>query len=677
VRDFGHVLLIVTSRHDKDTVHFTLWPSLRATSGCHAEITWESFLSFVASPTISADKTALEGWSPIRAKDNRRGAAFVELISAVVLDDDSSGLSTDAVCEVYAGVAGVVHTSFSHTPEHPKHRIVLRTTRDMTPDEYARVWRYVRDKAERLRQRLDEAPKDASRFWYVPGHPAGAAYTWRAFDGSALDVDGILATAPDLTNERGSEPIRTELLPVVGGVGRRAPVAAMLGAAWPAKGRHEAQLALAGALRGEGWPEVEALEFLCAVCRAAGNEDRPKREATIRHTYAQPEGAPLTGWTRLKSFIDSVVVDAARGALGRDAEWTEATSRKLAEAAVISAKPIRATSPDTAVTIQAGPFAFKVGGLDAPLPPLQWLVHELICRGDVTMLVAHGNSLKTWLAFSLLLAVSTGKLWLGRFAVTRGRAALIDFESGDYEVARRLQILGAKDVEVGDRLLRSSFSGANLVDPAAWIALAKLGLELLVIDSFNAASPEQDENDARAALMLQHAGRFANATGCTVIVIHHARKGSGGDSREVVRGTSALYAACDRVFKFDEPEKPEDDASRSTGVVRSTMRSLKDGAGRSPAPVSVELSDAGLRWLEPEAAPKEEDKPEKNRELVLSILKQNSAGVAKEHLVNLMSGKREKKFELLSQLVLSDLAVEYRNGAEKKVFLMLKPGSTP
>ena len=102
-----------------------------------------------------------------------------------------------------------------------------------------------------------------------------------------------------------------------------------------------------------------------------------------------------------------------------------------------------------------------------------------------------------------------------------------------------------------------------------WIALAALGLELLVVDSFNAASPEADENDARSALMLQHAGRFANATGCTVIFIHHARKGSGGDRRESVRGSTAIFAACDRVFEFDELEK------REGGVVLSTMRSTK------------------------------------------------------------------------------------------------------
>ena len=48
--------------------------------------------------------------------------------------------------------------------------------------------------------------------------------------------------------------------------------------------------------------------------------------------------------------------------------------------------------------------------------------------------------------------------------------------------------------------------------------------------------------------MLQLADALAEHTGCTVIVIHHARKGSGGDDHESVRGSTAIFAACDRIY---------------------------------------------------------------------------------------------------------------------------------
>lgn len=583
-------------------MHFTLWPGARVPTGAHTEIDWPAFLSFVRESTIADDKSGLEGWSPAKFSENRRARAHVEAVSAIVLDDDSTGLPIDGT--PFEAFAGVIHTSHSHTPEHPKYRIVLRCSRDMTPDEHARVWRWVRDYAAAGGQTIDEATKDPSRLWFVPAHRAGAPYEYHELPGFVLDVDRVLDLSPsEPVPDEGSRAAPQSAVPRLetgfgDGLGRRKAMAAALAAAWPAKGkgRHETQLALAGALRNEGWPEAEALEFLCDVCRLAGDENRPKRVATVEHTYSRPADAPLTGWTRLKRHIDPVVVDLARKGLGRDAEWSELLDRRMAEAAgAVESPHIALPAPVGLVT--AGRFSFETGGYDAPLPPITWQIEGLIARGDVSMLVAHGNSLKTWLAFSLAHSIASGRPWLDRFPVRRGRAAILDFESGRYEVLRRLKLLGVKDEAVADRLLRQSYPSAVLTDPEAWVDLAGATLEFLAIDSFNAASPDQDENDARAALMLTHAGRFAEHTGCSVTVIHHARKGGGGDRRESVRGSTALYAACDRVFEFDEPERKDD------GIIISTMRSIKDGAGRSPAPVRVELSDQGLRWLEPEKEP--------------------------------------------------------------------------
>jgi hypothetical protein len=653
-------------------VQFTLWPSKTGTTGGHGEITWETLLSFVASPVVAAVKDDLEGWSPARFKGHARARANVELVSCIVLDDDATGLPLKQLAQdVWFDFAGAIHTSHSHTAEKPKYRIVLRCSRDMTADEHARVWLWVRDLALGRGQTIDEATKDPSRLWFVPAHREGAAYAWCPLLGKPIDVDAVLAeSGGDVMPRAGSkEPPAPP--PALAGAernssDRRTAMAAALRAAWPSKGRHLAQLALAGALRAEGWTPEDAIDFLEAV---AG--DRTKREATVRRTWAREAGAPLTGWTTLKAHVDPVVVDAVRAGLGRGAEWNEKTARRLAEAAeyrpvdipIAPAIPSTVPTGDTATTVQAGPFTFTAGGLDAPLPPLVYLVDGLFCRADVAMLVAHGNSLKTWTAFSLGLAIATGRPWLGRFVTQRGRVALIDFESGDFEVRRRLKLLGAKDADTGGRLMWSAYSGAQLADPETWIALAGLKLDLVVVDSFAAASPGEDENDARAALMLQHAGRFAEVTGCAVLFIHHARKGTGGDRREAVRGSTALFAACDRIFEFTDPE------SKDGGIELTTMRSIKNGAGRRPVNVRVELSDQGLKFVEVAEEPIESAEKvgnDKNRELVLETLRKHPSGVLKEHLVNLMKGKRDAKYQTLSALLLSNVMVEFTDRASGK-----------
>lgn len=484
-----------------------------------------------------------------------------------------------------------------------------------------------------------------------------------------IDVDAILAAAP--AAEPPNAPTSAAPRADAPAGNRRAAMALALGSAWPAKGRHEAQLALAGALRAEGFTEAEAVEFLCTVCRAAGNEDRAKREATVRHTWSKPDGAALTGWTRLKQHVDAVVVDAARGALARGADWNEATTRRLAAAASGAGMlPNVGTSSQLTTEgetkISAGRFTFDNGGLDADLPAIDYQVDGLIARGDIVMMVAHGNSLKTWLSFSMAHAIASGRPWLGKFQTTRGRAVLLDFESGKYEVKRRLKLLGVCDGDVSDRLLRTSYPPAQLVDPEAWIELAALKPDFIVVDSFNAASPgDTNENEAQAAEMLKIAGRFAEATGCTVIFIHHARKGSGGDRREAVRGSTALFAACDRIFEFTDLEKSDD------GTIQTTITSVKDGAGRRPIDVRVELSDRGLRFVEAEAKPKESPSLPANKSSVIAILKSHPMGVAKQDLADMLLGKTETKRQLLATLLVGGTLVEIKQG--RKLIVLLNP----
>lgn len=658
-------------------MHLTLWPSPTEPSGGHFELDWSELVRFCASPVVVERREALQGWSPVRFTGNRRKLENVELVSAIVLDvDDAGGRSFEDVCSCFPGTTGVVHTSFRHAPGATRCRIVLRCSRDMTADEHARVWRAVNTYAASHGLVLDAATKDASRFWYVPGRRPDGLFEWRELFGVPIDVDAVLAAVPGEPSSPApapATPATTAPAPATfGDTPRRRAMAAALGAAWPEKGRHEAQLALAGALRSEGWPENEALEFLCAVCRTAGNEDRTKRLATIRHTYDRADGAALTGWTRLKSHVDPVLVDAARKALARDADTDEQLERRLAELAAEraarTATPAKGPAPGTD-TVIVGPFTFRVGGLDAAQEPLTFVVDPLIGRGDVTMFVAHGNSLKTWLAFSIALAIASGRPWLGRFPTKQGKVAILDYESGEFEVTRRLKLLGASDSELGERLLRCSYSGADLTKSETWLALAEAGLDLLIIDSFNAASPNTDENDARAALMLQHAGRFAEMLICTVIVIHHARKGEGGDERETVRGSTAIYGACDRVYRFGDLEKK--DVAPGSRLVLTTMYSIKDGAGQPPPPVRVELSDSGLRWVEGAEKPKDDEpSPENNREIVMTVVRANPAGVSKGTLLDAMLGRKQTKVELLAQMILAGDVQEVRGRGAEKLIMM-------
>ena len=57
--------------------------------------------------------------------------------------------------------------------------------------------------------------------------------------------------------------------------------------------------------------------------------------------------------------------------------------------------------------------------------------------------------------------------------------------------------------------------------------------------------------------------------------------------------------------------------------------------------------------------PIEERTPAKNRALVIETLKRNPDGVPKKMLTDMMKGRQQKKFEVLAELALSNITVEY------------------
>lgn len=66
-----------------------------------------------------------------------------------------------------------------------------------------------------------------------------------------------------------------------------------------------------------GWGDEQATSFLCAVCRAAGDEDPFKRATTVAQARAKHlAGTPYTGWTTLTEHVNPRIVSSARDLLG-------------------------------------------------------------------------------------------------------------------------------------------------------------------------------------------------------------------------------------------------------------------------------------------------------------------------------------------------------------------------
>lgn len=107
----------------------------------------------------------LRCWSPVLYRQGAtRGWEGVELVSCLVLDVDC-GASIEAGRAPWMGVAHVVHTSWSHTPEHPRYRIGVPLADPVVVELWPRVWEWASDHAGIT---IDEKCKDAPRLYFEP-----------------------------------------------------------------------------------------------------------------------------------------------------------------------------------------------------------------------------------------------------------------------------------------------------------------------------------------------------------------------------------------------------------------------------------------------------------------------------------------------------------------------------
>ena len=89
----------------------------------------------------------------------------------------------------------VLYSTHSHTPEHPRLRLVIELSRPTSPEEYPALGRIV---ASWLGiDQFDDTTYESTRLMYWPSAPSDGEYVFEQQDGPALDVDAALGTLAD------------------------------------------------------------------------------------------------------------------------------------------------------------------------------------------------------------------------------------------------------------------------------------------------------------------------------------------------------------------------------------------------------------------------------------------------------------------------------------------------
>lgn len=120
-------------------------------------------------------KRRLPSWSPVRYRTDADGRPLerktehVAEVDVVVLDFDGGASIADGR-RPWGDVAHVVHTTWSHTKETPRWRLVIPLASPVPVDRWERVWSWAHRCSELT---ADPKCKDPSRLYFVPAVRAG------------------------------------------------------------------------------------------------------------------------------------------------------------------------------------------------------------------------------------------------------------------------------------------------------------------------------------------------------------------------------------------------------------------------------------------------------------------------------------------------------------------------
>lgn len=130
-----------------------------------------------------------------KLKGGRRKKDCVVFRSGLTLDMDYATADIPEQIEMFFDFRCLIYSTHKHTPEHPRLRLIIPLSRNVSPDEYTAVARKV---AEEIGMELfDDTTYEPSRLMYWPSTSSDGEFVFRDIEGKILNPDTILTKYRD------------------------------------------------------------------------------------------------------------------------------------------------------------------------------------------------------------------------------------------------------------------------------------------------------------------------------------------------------------------------------------------------------------------------------------------------------------------------------------------------
>ena len=233
-----------------------------------------------------------------------------------------------------------------------------------------------------------------------------------------------------------------------------------------------------------------------------------------------------------------------------DDGWAES----LGNVVTMQGRPVPGTQPLTIAAASLRP--------PQAIPPREWLYGVLMLRRYLTVIVAPGGVGKTALAVGIGLSLASGRNLIGDHIHAQANVLFCGLEDPEDEFDRRVAAFMTQqnmdETELygrvfyvngrARRLVIASLDrhGSQIVYPDKDPLIAEINtnnIGAVFVDPF-VNSHELDENDNPQINAAARAwAEIGEQTGCSIVLVHHTRKGATAGDIDASRGASALVNA--------------------------------------------------------------------------------------------------------------------------------------
>jgi len=180
-----------------------------------------------------------------------------------------------------------------------------------------------------------------------------------------------------------------------------------------------------------------------------------------------------------------------------------------------------------------------------------WIVKGLIPSRSIGFYTGKRGAFKTFLALHLADCVSTGKLFLNKFETNIGNVLYIDRENGPMVLKPRYSMIKTKDSNENIGFIFDQIKIDKLGDSIILEQLIeKFKPALCIIDTLRRViSFKEDSADEVSKFFVDTLKPIVEKTNCSIMFIHHDKKGESGDEMDDMRGSSDLANYVDFILK--------------------------------------------------------------------------------------------------------------------------------